>query len=461
MNIVRTYVRHPIKTIAKYLNAGHARSVLAKKNILLSLLLKGLDMGAGILLVPLVLNYLNSTKYGIWLTLTSIVTWFNYLDLGLGQGLRNRFAEARAAGEKSKAKTYISTTYALVIIVITIFLPTFVILNRYLPWDKILHVNSDLNGELRRVTFIVFSFFSLEFVLKLIGTIVVADQKPAIRDATAVAGKMLVLVGVYTITLTIPASLIGIAIVYSGFPVFALAVASFLLFSGKYKEHTPSIRSIDFRYTKDLMGLGSRFLIIQIALFVIMSTDNIIISQLFGPQMVTPYQIAYKYFNIILVVYSIIITPLWSASSEAFVKGDYDWIKSTIRKLHYLTAVFVMISLVMLLVSQQVYHIWIGSRIRIPYLLSFLWMMFTIVGMYNGIYFSVINGFGRVRIEMSVYLSTLVLNIPLSVYFAKYLSMGVSGVILGTIICQSVHLLYLPIQYRKIVTRKVAGIWNM
>jgi hypothetical protein len=32
------------------------------------------------------------TRYEIWLTLSSIVGWFSFFDVGLGHGLRNKFA---------------------------------------------------------------------------------------------------------------------------------------------------------------------------------------------------------------------------------------------------------------------------------------------------------------------------------------------------------------------------------
>ncbi|MDE6084614.1 MAG: hypothetical protein K2G11_09000, partial [Muribaculaceae bacterium] len=47
---------------------GDGRTVKAKKNILASFLLKGLDGLIYLLLVPVTLGYLNEYEYGIWLT---------------------------------------------------------------------------------------------------------------------------------------------------------------------------------------------------------------------------------------------------------------------------------------------------------------------------------------------------------------------------------------------------------
>jgi O-antigen/teichoic acid export membrane protein len=48
------------------------------------------------MLVPLTINYLDTENYGIWLTLTSFISWFSFFDIGLVNGLRNKFAEASA-----------------------------------------------------------------------------------------------------------------------------------------------------------------------------------------------------------------------------------------------------------------------------------------------------------------------------------------------------------------------------
>lgn len=45
--------------------------------------------------------------------MSSIVGWFVFFDVGLTQGLRNRFAEARAKGDEELARNYVSTTYAI------------------------------------------------------------------------------------------------------------------------------------------------------------------------------------------------------------------------------------------------------------------------------------------------------------------------------------------------------------
>ncbi|MBL7937415.1 MAG: hypothetical protein JNM51_16535, partial [Bacteroidia bacterium] len=86
--------------LSSLINKGHSRSVKAKKNILASVLIKGISVVTSFVLVPLTIHYLNPINYGIWLTLYSVISWFGLLDIGLGNGLRNKFAEAIANNDK-------------------------------------------------------------------------------------------------------------------------------------------------------------------------------------------------------------------------------------------------------------------------------------------------------------------------------------------------------------------------
>ena len=99
---------------------GNPRSVKANKNILASFLIKGSSIIVGFLMVRVTLDYLDQTKYGIWLTMSSFLTWFSFFEIGLGSGLRNKLAEALAKKDYVLGKVYVSTTYAILVLVISI-----------------------------------------------------------------------------------------------------------------------------------------------------------------------------------------------------------------------------------------------------------------------------------------------------------------------------------------------------
>ena len=109
------------------------RSRNLKVNLYISYFSKILTLGITFLIVPLTIHYVNSTNYGIWLTLSSIVSWFSFFDIGFGNGMRNRFSEARAENNMEKARTYVSTTYIIVFAIFSFIWMLFFLITNFLP----------------------------------------------------------------------------------------------------------------------------------------------------------------------------------------------------------------------------------------------------------------------------------------------------------------------------------------
>ena len=440
--------------------SGHSRTVKAKKNIIGSILIKGTNILISFVMVPIVLHYLNPTRYGIWLTIDSIVGWFAFFDIGLGQGLRNKFAQAIAKKDIIKARTYVSTTYIFLILIIVVVYLIYLIVDRYINWAIVFNSPIELNTELKTLFLIVFTFFCIQFIIQLILTILIADQRPAISDLISLISKIISSLIILILAKTTHGSLIYLGLTYGSIPVIILVIATFYFFSRDYKYYKPSIKYFDFKFGKDLMNLGGQFFIMQIAVVVMFSTDNMIITQIFSPAEVTPYNIAYKYFGIITMGFSIIVTPLWSATTEAYMKHEYDWIKKTVKDLRMIWLLCCIVIIIMLSISKYIFPIWIGTEVKIPFLLSLSMTLYVILLTYGSIYVSIINGIGKIRLQFYTAIASAVLNIPLSILLAKYLNLGTSGVILATAICILYGPLIAPIQYKKIITNNARGIWN-
>ena len=446
--------------IRDFFTTGHSLSIKAKKNILASFGLKGFSILISFLLVPITLNYLNPTKYGIWLTLSSIIGWFSFFDIGLGNGLRNKLAEAFALKDYKLAKIYISTTYAILSLIIGSVYILFLIMNSYFNWSKILNTTPEMAGELSWIAVIVFTFFALRFVLKLVGVILTANQLPAYNNAFGPLGNLIAIVVIFIITKFSHGNLLYISIVYSAAPVIILIIASFYFFNGKYKSIKPSITSVNLKYFKPLAGLGLKFFVLQIAVLIIFSTDNMIITQILGPAEVTPYNIAFKYFGIPIMMFMIINGPFWSAYTEAITNNDTKWIKNSIKKLIKIWLLIIVGVIIMLAISKYFYSMWVGDKVYIPFLLSAFMGLYAIIMTWNNIFAFFINGVGKIKLQMYLGIIAMLINIPISVFLAKNLNMGSAGVILGTCFSLSLPFIFLPIQYNKIIYKKSGGIWN-
>lgn len=100
-----------LEFLKTHLRSGHERSARIKKSIVASGSVKGASVLINLALVSVTLSILSAERYGVWITLSSVIAWFNFMDIGLGNGLRNKFAEALAEGDQARARSYVSTTY--------------------------------------------------------------------------------------------------------------------------------------------------------------------------------------------------------------------------------------------------------------------------------------------------------------------------------------------------------------
>jgi O-antigen/teichoic acid export membrane protein len=436
-----------------------SRSQKAVKNIVLLLAVNLINFASTLILVPLTLKYLGPVQYGIWLTISSVLTWFSFLDFGIGNGLRNKLSEALAENALAKAKTFISTAYVIFSTGVILFLVFFFVLYNFIDWNGIFNAPPYLKSELNLLIAVVFILFSLQLLLKLIYSVNQADQRPAVNGFISALSNIFGVLFVLILYNTSKGNLVALGAGLSLIPVIILFLVSVILFTKLYKKISPRLKYVKMNQSGELFGLGMRFFVIQIAGLIVFATDNLIITQLFGPSDVTVYNIAYKLFYFIPIIFNVILTPFWSAYTEAYLKQDYDWIKNSINKILKFWLILSSVAILMVIFSGIIYQIWVGSGIFIPFELSVMMGLFAILSNWNNIFIYFINGTGKIRLQFYNSILIALINIPLSIYFARNLNWGITGVMAATCICVAFGSVWAPVQYHKIINKKAYGIW--
>lgn len=436
---------------------GWIRSVNIKKNIIFSFIIKGGSILIGIVLVPMTIGYVDETRYGIWITISSLVGWMSFLDIGLGNGLRNRLAMALAVDDKEAAKSYISTTYFVLGLIMALALCAFGIANSFLSWPSILNAPASMARELKVVSFLVFDLFCLRFVLNIVTTLYLADQRTAQASLLTFLSNLLSLIFILVLVKSTHGSLLLLSSALMVAPVLVLLAATAFLFRGRYKPYRPSFAMVRMNQCRNLFTLGVKFFIVQLAAILLYETSNIIIIQLLGPKEVTSYNIAFRYFGVITMISSIIFTPYWSGITEAFAKEDFHWIRITMRKLVQTFAVLTVLALFMLLVSGFAYRLWVGQSIQIPLALSATLTVYVVLNSWNSVFGIFLNGVGKIKLQLVLGLTSALLNVPLGIFLGR--KFGTAGVVMATILVSLAGMLIYPIQFKRIINRSDTGIW--
>jgi O-antigen/teichoic acid export membrane protein len=457
---MRDKVSGIFRFVSNLINKGQDRSIKAKKNIIASFFIRGVSIAISLVLVPLTINYINPSRYGIWLTLSSIVAWFSFFDIGLTQGLRNKFAEAKAKGEDDLAQIYVSTTYAILAIIFFIVWAIFLVINNYLNWAHILNISESMQSEISILAVIIFSYFCLQFVLRVITTLIIADQQPAKSSLIDVLGQIFSLIFIIILVKTTEGSLIKLGIALCVSPLIVLIGANLFFFRGVFKRYRPSFDKIKFFHARGLFNLGAIFFVIQVAGIIQYQTANIIIAQNFGTSDVTNYNIVYKYFGMLNMVFVIFLTPFWSASTEAYLKKDIQWIKNAIRKYNRLNLLMLVVGCTMLIISPQVYALWLGKgTVNIGFTLSLWGFIYFMVTMFAATYVYFLNGINALRIQFFASIFSPLLYIGVAILLIKYYKMGVYSLFIASIIANFNGYILSPLQYHMVINKKKKGIW--
>lgn len=440
-----------LNKLKSFFNSGNARSIKAKKNIFQMLFIRGTSILIGLVLLPLTIGYVNSETYGLWLTISSMVAWISFFDIGIGNGLKNRLAEALAVGDYELGRKYVSTTYAILSL---IFIPLMLLLIpivQFVDWPSILNVDANNCEGLLTAISITIAYFCLNFILNTINVVILAEQRPADASLRSLIQQIVSFVLIFILTKTTEGSLVKLCLALCASPILVVALFNFTLFSGRYKNIAPSLKYIDFNVAPNLLKLGLQFFIIQIAAVIQYQMTNFLIMRYFGGSEVTAYNVAYKYFNILTMVWTILVTPLWVGFTDAIVKQDFAWILTVFRRYNRMLIVFVLGGIFMLTISEFVYDIWIGDKVNVSFSISLFVLIYNIVFMYATIYVNFLNGAGVLKVQtISSCFSPIVFLGLTALLLCK--GFGIESILIGSIVANFNGYLLAPIQTKHLLT---------
>lgn len=382
--------------------------------------------------VPLMLRYLGAERYGIWSTVMSVAAWVTLSDMGIGYGLRCKLTEALARHDEAGARAYVSSAYGalgvLALAALALFLPA----SGQVDWRRLFNTTHADAAALRS-----FARLTAFFVLAGMWSGLVNQVLNALQRSSAVAfGQMafnaLSLASVFVLAHAAPRSLPLMTAVYG----MALLACHLGLSAWCYRQRpalAPRAR-IDPVRLGALVRLGLQFFVLELGYLMTVSTDRILITQLFGPQAVAPYDVVFKLFGAVTLVHTLTTTPLWSSYGDAYHRGDHAWIHAALRGQLRL---FVLLAAGIVLLGAAARPLvawWVGPAIVVPPGLVAGMAIFIAVFTWNNVYSTALNGMGVTGPQLRLSLLAICLNVPLSIAAVRLLGLGVEAIPLANAI---------------------------
>ena len=450
-----------IKTqIRKKFIGTDSRSKKMYKNTVAMIGIRGVSMILTLISAPIMLHHVDRADYGVLLTLTSIVGWVGYMDVGLGNGLRNKLPEFLAKGDFHSAKKIVSSCYVTLAIYVALIIVIFLMVSPFVDWLGVLNSPTSDAGEIRGLTNVVFIAFCIQFLFGLINSILFAYQMPAFQSLFTFVGQFIALIAlviqVYVFDVT---SVLQIGAVNSMIPPLVLFLGSIGLFRTKLEEIAPSFKLFEFKSVGSILSLGLKFFVLQMITIVLFQANSIIIARVVSPEAVVEYNLAFKYVSLLTMIFTIVITHVWSATTDAYVRKDFAWINKTISLSRKVCIASIFIGVLMVLASKFVYGIWLGKgTIDINYSTTSLILLYISFEMLYKVYGTIINGTGKVFAQIILTGVIAIIYIPLAILLGKLF--GLSGVLIANAIVFALNYLWSKVQCNKLISQTATGIWN-
>lgn len=379
----------------------HELSSVYFKQVNGTLVIKCISVIISLIYVPIVLGFLDQEKYGIWVTLTTIVRWIRLADMGIGGGMRLKLSEAIALKQYQKGRMHVSTTYGIVGGIFIFILIVFHIINPHLNWQNILNSALIPQFELVRLASITVSFIVLGFILKTVTSVYLAHGNSMAEGFIDLIMTSVTLLLIWLVSkFADKGNLILLAIIVTGIPFFAYIVFSIYTFYYKYPHLKPSYKLIKVKESRSLLVLSLQSFMSTITYFIIYGSLPFVVTHLFGPNEVTVFNIAYSIFNVPILLIGLLVHPIKPLVTLAYTKRDNDWIRLMLRKLNIISLIIVVGTIIMILLNQFIYRLWIGDMVAIPYVLSVSIGIFTIINILQFPYSIIILGTGKMLINV-------------------------------------------------------------
>lgn len=409
---------------------------------------KGISLLVGVITVPLTVRYLGAESYGLWITISSTVTMFFVLDLGIANTLTNLISEAYAADDRRQAAVYFATAFWVITAVVVVLGLVGWMVWPHIDWASLFHLQGSApTRETSDAVAVAFFVFLLALPTSLASRVLGGYQELHAANFFTAAGSLFSLLAVILV-IRFHGSLPVLVGTYAGSAVTANAACLLwiCLFHKPWMKPWPNL--VAPRVIGRIFHSGIQFFIIQLAGLVVFNSDNLVVSHYLGPAEVAPYSVAWRLVGYAAAVQALLTPALWPAFSEAFNRGDLAWVRHTFWRTMWITMGTALgFALLFAVLGRWMIRIWATNAAVPTETLMILMCVWILISTFMNNTATVLVARGRTWVQAWCSIGAAALNLGLSIWLVQRI--GSSGVILGTILSYLI-ILSLPQTYEAI-----------
>lgn len=427
---------------------------LKNNHILMSGLYKGTSGLSLFIAIPLLISYLGSTDYGVWVLVFTLFQWVLLMDFGIQSSLKTKIPVLLHDNKIDLLKSYIKTTYKISFYIAVVIFCCFLIFLYSVDVRQVLNISFHSESFVFGLFLLNVFFFCVNFVINIHKSLYVAFLKGKYAEESLAVNQFgflifIFLLGYFFPSIAVEYKLILVSIV-NGLFCLGVNVAYTIRFfkmenlNLKTKEETPK------NFVREILKLGSQYMIVQLGMMFIFTSDNYIISNSFSPKEVVPYDTVNKLFQFPTMIFFAALSPLWSMFAMDYSTKNHLNLTKKFKNFNLFFVGILAFIIVFAVFCPYIISIWIKNKLEIPNHLILFVAIVTSFRIFVTFYAFFLNGIGKLKNYIIILVISDFIKVPLT-YFLIHLHFGINSVALSTLIIMLFWVVLLPWECYSIV----------
>ena len=407
MNVIAILreTRKDLQSTAMHSSDPAARSAARHRRAAITGISSGISravrIGVSFITVPLTLHYLGNERFGLWMTISSVLAMAGFADFGIGNGVLNTVSTAFGKDDWEGIRGAISSGIAVLTLIGAALVAFFLSIYSFVDWGNLFRATTaDARAQAGPAMLVFVLCFALNIPLDVVQRTQLGLQQGFLTNLWEIFSSVLILVGIVAVV-HFHLSLAALVVAFAGAPVLGTWMNAAFFFGISRRDLLPQWHLVSRKIIQKITTLGGLFFVLQLVSAVSYSADNFIIARILGVADVTVFSIPQRMFSVITVVVAMLMMPLWPAYGEAISRGDMHWVRRTLSRT--LLGVFAFASIVsatLLVFSNKLLLWWVGPGIHPSFMLMLGLAVWAVVSNCGNTLAMFLNGAGIVKFQV-------------------------------------------------------------
>lgn len=404
--------------------------------------------------IPLLIGYLGDSDYGLWVLVFALFQWVLLMDFGLASVLKTKIPVLIHENKQDLLKSYLKSTYKITAYIGLFLFIVFLILIYYIDLKTALNIPLHSGIFVKKLFVINMFFFCLNFFFNVHKSLFVAFLKGKYAEQSIAVNQLLFLFSLSCLFFFAPNIISEEKLIYitllNGLVCFLVNVTYTWFFFYQENLNLKTTAKTSKEFLKEIIVLGTKYMIIQVGLLVVFSSDNYILSNAFGPKDIVPYEVVNKYFQFPIMILFATLSPLWSMFAKNYIQNKKAVLLKSFKRFNLLFMLMIGFIIFISVICPFVISIWIKDKVNVPEGLILYTAIATVFRIFVTFYTFFLNGIGKLNKYIILLLLSVVLKIPLSYYLIE-LGFGINSVMISTLLILLIWIIYIPLECYNIV----------